>query len=553
MPGDLPATSPGTVNGRGRHVRRLASEGTLAFLLSLTAYLIVAVLLDFHYLSFNGDAVSRMANGFYVLYSRDPHLAAIGFVWNPGTSIADLVPLLFYHLWTPLASHMFAGSLVSALAMAGTVYQVLRTLAEWGVPRIPRLILAATLALNGMIVYYGGNGMSEGLYLFTLVASCRYLLRWIQRNDLTSLVYSAIALGLCYMVRNEAVGAAFLGGIVVVVVGYARRSDLKSGRIRGALNDAVIFEIPCAIALIGWAVASFVITGSPFEQFTSIYGTTSQIKVAGHAVLHDRILQDVHDVLYMAPAIPVILVVALIVARRRRDFAVLSPLAVVGGGLSFDLLAYIDNSIQPWFRYFITVVPLEVLLVGSLFATAPALIDGVRPRPVAQKPSRWPLGVVSLLGALTALVLLAPAEVTTIMGMSNPKIGYEETQHLTYIFTKHASPYFEDQRYTYAAESLISNYLVHMHLANGQVIVDNFSACIPEVITMTPNPKIFVIPNDRTFQRTLADPLTFHAHYILDVNPTQDGALDCAEYYVPEPLGNWRRVHESCPHLPFLR
>ena len=281
------------------------------------------------------------------------------------------MPLLFYHLWTPLASHMFAGSLVSALAMAGTVYQVLRTLAEWGVPRIPRLTLAAILALNGMIVYYGGNGMSEGLYLFTLVASCRYLLRWIQRNDLTSLVYSAIALGLCYMVRNEAVGAAFLGGIVVVVVGYARRSDLKTGRIRGALNDAVIFEIPCAIALIGWAVASVVITGSPFEQFTSIYGTTSQIKVAGHAVLHDRILQDVHDVLYMAPAIPLILVLALIVARRRRDFGVLSPLAVVGGGLSFDLLAYVDNSIQPWFRYFITVVPLEVLLVGSLFATAP--------------------------------------------------------------------------------------------------------------------------------------------------------------------------------------
>ena len=70
MPGGLLTSAPGTVSGRGRHVRRLASEGTLAFLLSLSAYLIVAVLLDFHYLSFNGDAVSRMANGFYVLYSR---------------------------------------------------------------------------------------------------------------------------------------------------------------------------------------------------------------------------------------------------------------------------------------------------------------------------------------------------------------------------------------------------------------------------------------------------------------------------------------------------
>jgi hypothetical protein len=178
-------------------------------------YLAVAILLDFKYLAFNGDAVSRMANGFYVLYSRDPHLAAIGFVWNPGTSIADIAPLLFYHLWTPLASHMFAASLVSASCMAGVVYQVRCAVFEWGVKRAPRLVLVAILGLNGMIVYYGGNGMSEGLYLFTLVASCRYLLRWLRDDDLASLVYSATALGVCYLARNEAVGAAMLAGVVV--------------------------------------------------------------------------------------------------------------------------------------------------------------------------------------------------------------------------------------------------------------------------------------------------------------------------------------------------
>ena len=42
--------------------------------------------------------------------------------------------------------------------------------------------------------------------------------------------------------------------------------------------------------------------------------------------------------------------------------------------------------------------------------------------------------------------------------------------------------------------------------SDGQIVVDNFSTCIPSVITMSPNPDIFVIPNDRTFQRTLDDP-----------------------------------------------
>ena len=48
--------------------------------------------------------------------------------------------------------------------------------------RTPRLVLVAFFALNPMILLYGGNGMSEGLYIFTLVVSTRYLLRWVQQE-----------------------------------------------------------------------------------------------------------------------------------------------------------------------------------------------------------------------------------------------------------------------------------------------------------------------------------------------------------------------------------
>src|ERR1041385_9278526 len=37
--------------------------------------------------AYHGDAYSRVANAYYVLYSRDPHLAAIGFVWMPLPSL----------------------------------------------------------------------------------------------------------------------------------------------------------------------------------------------------------------------------------------------------------------------------------------------------------------------------------------------------------------------------------------------------------------------------------------------------------------------------------
>jgi hypothetical protein len=418
---------------------------------------------------------------------------------------------------------MFAASLVSITCMAGAVYQARSTLAEWGVRRAPRLVLVAILASNGMILYYGANGMSEGLYLFTIVATSRYLLRWLRDNDLTSLVYAAIALGACYLARNEAVLPAFLAGLVVVIVGYCRRPSSRSERIWGALTDATIFEIPFVATFAGWAVVSYVITGQPFEQFTSVYGTTSQIKVAGSVALKFRIIQDMHDLWYLAPALPLILVLSVLVAIRRRDIGIAAPITVIGGGLAFDVLAYVNNSIQPWFRYFLTAVPLEVLLVGSLFATAPALMGAIPQGAVAKVRSKSP--VLAALYVLVALVLLLPSSATTLKGMANPKIGYEETQHLAYIFSPHPSTFDEEAKTSFSAVLTLAGYFSKRHFAPGQVIVDNFSGCIPDVILVSPQPDVFVIPNDRDFQRTLADPLTFHAHYILDVNPTGDGAL----------------------------
>jgi hypothetical protein len=68
----------------------------------------------------------------------------------------------------------------------------------------------------------------------------------------------------------------------------------------------------------------------------------------------------------------------------------------------------------------------------------------------------------------------------------------------------------------------IGNYLANLHLPNGDVIVDNSTGCVPGLITSISQPKLFAIPNDRDFQREVADPLTFHAHYILEPDPSQN-------------------------------
>ena len=308
--------------------------------------------------------------GFYILYSRDPHLAAVGFVWPPLQSIADMVVLLGNHLWPALSHNDMAGSIVSGLAMAGAAYQILAALREWGVSRIPRLVLTASFALNPMMLLYGGNGMSEGLYVFTLVASTRYFLRWIHKGDLRSLAYAGVALAFSYLARFEALGGLTVAAVVVGVVSFSRAGGLRPTRIKTAAADVVIFAAPPFIAFAGWALTSYVITGALFAEFSSIYGNSTLVRYEKGMTFHGRLLYEVHAIGALAPLLPVLLVAAAAVALLQRDSRVLAPIAVLGGALGFDVVAFLHGSLTAGFRYFIIAFPLGVLLVGSLIAAA---------------------------------------------------------------------------------------------------------------------------------------------------------------------------------------
>ena len=513
---ELPPIVP---DDRSPPSRRVFSEGRIVFLFAFGCYLVVAILLDFKFKVFPADAFSRMANGFYVLYSGDPHLAAVGFVWEPLQSFADDVILLGNHFWPALSHDEMAGCIVSALAMAGAVYQILSALREWGVSRAPRLVLTALFALDPMILYYGGNGMSEGLYLFTLITATRYLLRWMRDGDLRSLAYSAVALAFCYLTRNEAALAALLGGLAVGVVSYWRTQGHWKARIRTGLSDLVIFGAPAFTAAVGWAVCTYVIIGALIDG--GGLSTRLSHQQANHVTFHARLLYLFHAIGAFAPLLAILIVVGAFVAFRRRDARILAPLSVLGGGLAFDTVSYLSNSIDSALRYWIAVIPLGVLLLGALVAAVqtprPARVGSpVRTRlPGVGVPG---LGVLAALGLV--LVVMIPTIVSTGTSMLKPKIGVEESQQIGYIFKSHGKQPTNSEVYSFA--QAVDRYLEGLHLPNGDVLVDNADAvgCVPQIIVRSSQPKLFVIPNERVFQRTLADPIVFHTHYLLVPDPS---------------------------------
>ncbi|HUA95827.1 MAG TPA: hypothetical protein VMB82_09900 [Acidimicrobiales bacterium] len=496
-------------------------------LLAVALYGVAAWLLDFHYGVYPPDSVFRMANAFYVLYSRHFHLAAIGFVWNPLTSIADMVPLAFKDLWAPLVTHDVAAGMVSVAFMAGAVHQVRAMLEEWGVGRAPRLVIVALFALDPMILYYGANGMSEALYVFTTVAVARYLSRWIATDQTLSLVYAAVMLALCYLAREEAVAVAAVSGALVLVVGMRRAEGPR--RLLAGLLDTVVYLFLFLAAFVGWAFASLVITGSAFEQFTSQYGNSAQIQeyagayhlARGHYL--SRLAHEGHALIATAPLLPILLVGVIVVARARRDLRVLAPVMVLGGGILFTLVGYLDNLVFPWFRFYILCIPLEALLAGFLLIPRTASGTDGAERRRRRRPGWVPVAV------LGAVVALGPSLVTTTLAMDNPGIGIEESGQLAAVF--HPS------RFSPLAPTAkvvpVLPYLEGLHLHDGDVLTDDAFDCMATAIVRSANPKIFVITNDADFQRILADPIAWKAHYVV----------------VPPPGGVYNAVNAQYPDL----
>jgi hypothetical protein len=504
-----------------RLCRSLATENWIVAIVALAAYLTVAILLDFKYVILPGDAVARMANGYYVLWSRDPHLAAVGFVWSPLQSFADIPFLLFKPLFPVLATHDLAGSLASVLSGVGAVYQIHAALREWGVRRGPRLMLTLVFGINPMIIYYAGNGMSDMLLIFLLVMTTRYFLRWLYREDLRSLVYAGSALGLAYLDRYEALGAAGMAGVVVLGVSYWRRAGRASvARFKSAFGDLTIFLIPIATTFIAWAMMSYVIVGQAFPGVSSQYGTASQTSAAAYLTLADRANHLIHNVGYLAPLLPIGLVLAIFFSARRRDIRILAPLAILGGSITFDALGLMANFLEPWYRYFMVCVPLDVMLVGCILAHGTTSIRTpesavAHTANTSVKDQRKRNFAANAFGIAAVVILLGVSVPTSGKGIFANGTQSSESTELGALLLAHPSKIQLLFTRHFAHIQSIDAYIGDMHLPDGSIVAGTFADCTPQIVTSVPNSKIFVITNDRDFQQVVADPLTFGAHYLL--------------------------------------
>jgi hypothetical protein len=454
-----------------------------------------------------GDGVSRVEIASRIFFSRDPHLGAIGFVWSPIPILVLLPFVAFKLLWPALVTDAVAGHIVSAVFMAGAVAQLFRLLGVMQVSRRLRWVLTAVFALHPMIVLFAANTMSEAPFLFFLLGTAYHMTVWLRTRELRPLVATGFYLAAAYLTRYESAAAAIAVTAIVGVATFRLSAGGLRERLRCGALDAAIVGAPFAAAFVGFALASWLLVGTPFQQFSSSYSNAAEVplQTAGHAeTIAAATLQAIHGVLSIEPFFPVAFVACLVVALKRRAWSSLGGSAVLGMVVAFMFTSYTIGEVPRLLRYLIVAIPLTIVMCGVILA------PGNNIRGAATR-FRAPLRALVVACIIAALVLTVP---WTARALLNPNVNGDA--YGVQALLKGGVGLTPDQRRAWldgANDVAVSRYIDSLHLRRGAILVDDFDGFI--IVMSSSRPDQYIITSDRDFLEALADPAAYGVEYVL--------------------------------------
>lgn len=529
-------TPEGSEPRHGSTRSRRVTESRIVFAVAAVCYLAIAGWFWRNHL-IPGDASSRVANAYYVLFSRDPHLAAVGFVWNPLPSLILLPVLPLKALVPALTRDALLAPLASAVFMAGAAAVGNDVLRGLRVTRIPRLALTVLFAAHPMILIYAGDGMSEAFFLFFLMLTVRGLLQWLRDGRPESLVSVGLSLGLSYGVRYEALAPSLAVPLLVAATSWWRGRDRVRWRYATALADATLVGLPVAVSVAGWAAAARLIVGQWLPTVSSVYGNAAQVienagfigSVTG-TTLGGKFAYASQQMLGLEPPILILLVLTGAVAFRRHDARILAILAVFGTVLAFSDLAFLGGNSFGWLRFQIATVPLAILLAGLLLAVPGTRAS--RAEFVVRQNHRTPgparaMRRVTAAASVTAVAVMALALPAAVITVATPTLGAGEAGWLTSGGRARGAELA-------VLQARIGADLDAMDFPDGSVITD--SAYAFPIILASRRPRQFVITSDRDFKAALQDLSGHRVRYLL-VSAPSSGPADAVRLAYPNAFG----------------
>lgn len=316
---------------------------------------------------FVGDAMARVVQAKSVVLSRDPHLAAVGFVWPPLPSIAEVPFVLALQRFT---APVFAGQIVSALFAGLLAAAMWGQLKRSGVPARWAGALTLTVMLNPLVFYSSINGMTEVIFLFFAVAAAGALSSW-DPSESRGLLVAGLLLGASFFVRYEAVAFAAAGVLAVAVMQW------RAPRWRERVGAVIIaFVAPVSYMVILWIIWTWLFLGSPLAFLTGAGSNlyfTEGIRLGQNPVLSplfgDPIATARWVVVYLVrefpPFLP-LLATAIAVSLIKRDRGLFILVVFAGVGPAFLALQVYRGQLLAWSRFWIYAVPFSAILLSAV-------------------------------------------------------------------------------------------------------------------------------------------------------------------------------------------
>jgi hypothetical protein len=482
----------------------------LSFFVSIPAlcgyvYLALGIWLMLGLGFYEGDALSRTANAMYVVKGRDPHVAAIGFVWNPLPSVAQ-IPLVM--LLDPFGLVYLAGPIHSALFGVGTLLVLDRLLRLLEVGAGRRRVLLLAYGLHPLIVFYSANGMSESPLLFFMVAATFQFLRWTRRGGTQALILFALYSAATFLVRYE--GLAFCaGGVVALTFAFFVGKDLEPDRLEAIL---LTYLVPVSYVAALWVFFNAVFVGDPLYFYNSSYGNLAQTAGfrTGLQTYLSLVIGNVASSLAYAgtrwllvmPAIAPIALIALLRGVFRKEHVTFGTLAMAGTLPAFHAYLVFSGTSFGWLRFFLYSIPFAVVLLPIVLAP----LAGHR----RTHGAAWAFSLALVLAGWPA----------GLWAMAQPDLGREEWEITRHLIQPDAVQVPQSFRFT--TEKRMAQYVDALP---GRPVVLMDSAFAFGVNIFSRHHDRFAITSDRDFKEILARPDAGTVTHILVPNPRSAEAV----------------------------
>jgi hypothetical protein len=260
--------------------------------------------------------------------------------------------------------------------------------------------------------------------------------------------------------------------------------------------------------VLAWGSATWLITGDPLHQLSSVYGSASQVQALG--ATSATLSTALHRLLAIAPGLPAGLALLAAGLMARRDSRLVAAFAVLGPVAALALAADIGGLVLPSLMAYAAVVPLVLVLVA---VAAPRRSPGLQ--------------------RLLALLVMAAAIPTAAFALLDLAMAPQEAPVIRPAIVAAATD--RPTPNLIAGARAVTAFLDARHLPAGSVLIDSSSGF--PVILASDNPHQFVITNDRDFRLALTDPTGMGIAYLVvpaPGNPVSIASLDALVRSYPD-------------------